>query len=146
VKATPGLPPDAASGLADRPGVVSLVADALSRSADLLSTEFQLARAELAEKAEALRTSLVAGLVLMIVGSVFLMAALVLILQAVVAALIESGVGPAVAIIIVAGGSAIGGIALLLAGRKTLSAADPTPQRTMDSLQRDARMAKETLT
>jgi uncharacterized membrane protein YqjE len=130
----------------ERPGIATLVADALSRSADLLQTEFRLARAELGEKAEAFRASLIAGVTLMLVGCVFLIGAIVLLLQAVVAALVQSGVSPALAILIVAGGSALGGIAVLMAGRKTIGNVDPTPERTMDSLQRDARMAKESLT
>ena len=131
---------------ADRPGVVALVADALSRSADLVQAEFHLARAELGEKAEAFRASLVAGLSMMLIGSVFLIGAIVLLLQAVVSALIQGGVAPILAILIVAGGSALGGIVVLMAGRKTIGNVDPTPERTMDSLQRDARMAKESLT
>lgn len=131
---------------ADRPGVVTLVADALSRSADLVQAEFHLARAELGEKAEAFRASLVAGLSMMLIGSVFLIGAIVLLLQAVVSALIQGGVAPILAILIVAGGSALGGIVVLMAGRKTIGNVDPTPERTMDSLQRDARMAKESLT
>jgi uncharacterized membrane protein YqjE len=130
----------------DRPGIVTLVADALSRSADLLQTEFHLARAELREKAEAFRASLVAGLSLMLIGCVFLIGAIVLLLQAVVAALVESGVTLPLATLIVAGGSALGGIVVLLAGRKTIGSVDPTPERTMDSLERDARMAKESFT
>jgi len=130
----------------DRPGIVTLVADALSRSADLLQTEFQLARAELGEKAEAFRASFVAGLSLMLIGAVFLIGAIVLLLQAVVAALVQGGASPPLAILIVAGGSALGGIVVLMAGRKTIGNVDPTPERTMDSLQRDARMAKESLT
>jgi uncharacterized membrane protein YqjE len=128
----------------DRPGIVTLVADALSRSADLLQTEFHLARAELGEKAEAFRASLVAGLSLMLIGCVFLIGAIVLLLQAVVAALVESGVTLPLATLIVAGGSALGGIVVLLAGRKTIGSVDPTPERTMDSLERDA--AKESFT
>lgn len=131
---------------ADRPGIATLVADALSRSADLLQTEFRLARAELGEKAEAFRASLIAGVTLMLVGCVFLIGAIVLLLQAVVVALVERGVSPPLAILIVAGGSALGGVAVLIAGRKTIGNVDPTPERTMDSLQRDARMAKESLT
>jgi uncharacterized membrane protein YqjE len=130
----------------ERPGVVALVTDALGRSADLIQTEIRLARVELGEKAEALRTSLVSGIVMMLVGTVFMIGALILILQALVAALIESGVTPAVAILIVAGGSAVGGIVVLMAGKKTLGAVDPTPTRTITSLKNDARMAKENLT
>ncbi len=130
----------------ERPGVVALVTDALGRSADLIQTEIRLARVELGEKAEALRTSLVSGIVMMLVGTVFIIGALILVLQALVAALIESGVSPAVAILIVAGGSALGGIVVLMAGKKTLGAVDPTPTRTIASLQNDARMAKENLT
>lgn len=130
----------------ERPGVVALVTDALGRSADLIQTEIRLARVELGEKAEALRTSLVSGIVMMLVGTVFMIGALILVLQALVAALIESGVTPAVAILIVAGGSALGGIIVLMAGKKTLGAVDPNPTRTIASLQNDARMAKENLT
>lgn len=130
----------------ERPGVVSLVTDALGRSADLIQTEIRLARVELGEKAEALKASVVSGLAMMLVGTVFLIAAVILVLQAVVAALIESGVAPALAILIVAGGSALGGIVVLLAGKKTIGAVDPTPTRTITSLQNDARMAKESLT
>lgn len=130
----------------ERPGVVALVTDALGRSADLIQTEIRLARVELGEKAEALRTSLVSGIVMMLVGTVFIIGALILVLQALVAGLIESGVTPAVAILIVAGGSALGGIVVLMAGKKTLGAVDPTPTRTIASLQNDARMAKENLT
>ena len=130
----------------ERPGVVALVTDALGRSADLIQTEIRLARVELGEKADALKTSVVSGLVMMLVGTVFIIGALILVLQALVTALIESGVSPALAILIVAGGSAVGGIVVLLAGKKTIGAVDPTPPRTITSLQNDARMAKESLT
>ena len=92
----------------ERPGMVALVTDALGRSADLIQTEIRLARVELGEKADALKTTVVSGLVMMLVGTVFIIGALILVLQALVAALIESGVNPAVAILIVAGGSAAG--------------------------------------
>jgi hypothetical protein len=127
-------------------GVVGLVGDALARSADLLQTEVRLARAEIAEKTIELRDNLVACLAMMLVGAAFLMAALVLLLQAVVAALIAGGLEPPWAILIVAGGAAAGGIVLLFAGKKQLGNIDPTPKRTIHSLERDARMAKESLT
>ncbi len=127
-------------------GVVGLVGDALARSADLLQTEVRLARAEIAEKTVELRDNLVACLAMMLVGAVFLMAALVLLLQAVVAALIAGGLEPPWAILIVAGGAAAGGIVLLFGGKKQLGNIDPTPKRTIGSLESDARMAKESLT
>ena len=130
----------------ERPGVVGLGTDALARSADLIQTEIRLARVEIGEKADALRTSVVSGLVMMLVGTVFIIGALILVLQALVAALIEGGVAPALAILIVAGGSAAGGLIVLLAGKKTIGAVDPTPTRTITSLQSDARRAKESLT
>jgi hypothetical protein len=70
----------------DRPGVVALVTDALGRSADLIQTEIRLARVELGEKADALKTSVVSGLVMMLIGTVFIIGALILVLQALVAA------------------------------------------------------------
>jgi uncharacterized membrane protein YqjE len=129
-----------------QPGVVGLVGDALARSADLLQTEVRLARAEIAEKAVELRDNLVACLAMMLIGATFLIAALVLLLQAVVAALIAGGLAPHWAILIVAGGAAAGGIVLLVAGKKQFGTIDPTPERTINSLERDARMAKESLT
>lgn len=130
----------------DKPGIVGLVSDALARSADLLQTEMRLARAEIAEKATELRDNVVACLAMMLVGATFLIAALVLLLQAVVAALINGGIAPHWAILIVAGGAAAGGIVLLMAGKKQFGDVDPTPRRTINSLERDARVAKESLT
>ena len=129
-----------------KPGMVGLVSDALARSADLLQTEMRLARAELGEKAAEIRDNVVACLAMMLVGVAFLIGALVLLLQAVVAALINGGLAPHWAILIVAGGAALGGIVLLVAGKKQFGNVDPTPQRTINSLERDARMAKESLT
>ena len=56
----------------ERPGMVALVTDALGRSADLIQTEIRLARVELGEKADALKTSVVSGLVMMLVGTAFM--------------------------------------------------------------------------
>ena len=61
-----------------RPGVVTLATAAFSQTADLLQTEFRLAKAEFAEKMTALR----AGLIMILVGAIFLIAALGMLLQA----------------------------------------------------------------
>lgn len=124
-----------------RPGVVTLTTAAVSQTADLLQAEFRLARAELAEKMDTLR----GGLILILLGAVFLIAALGMILQALVSVLINAGVTPAVAILLVAGGAAVLGLVLFLVGQKRLQPSELTPDRTLNSLSRDSRMVKETL-
>lgn len=125
-----------------RLGVVTLTTAALSQTADLLQTEFRLARAELAEKMGALR----AGLIMILLGTIFLIAALGMVLQALVGILINAGVSPPLAILLVAGGAAVIGIVLFLMGQSRLQPAELSPDRTLNSLSRDSRMVKETLT
>ena len=124
-----------------RPGVVTLATAAVAQTADLLQTEFRLARVELAEKMSAVRS----GVVMILVGAIFLIAALGMILQALVGFLINAGVSPPLAILIVAGGAAVLGIIFFLVGQKRLDPAELSPDRTLNSLSRDSRMVKETL-
>ena len=114
---------------------------ALAQSADLLQAEFRLARAELAEKLATLRH----GLVMMAVGAILLIVSLGMLLQALVSALIAAGVSPPVAILLVAGGTAVIGLVLFLMGQKRLEPTTLAPDRTIDSLSADSRMVKETL-
>lgn len=124
-----------------RPGVVTLLTAALAQSADLVQTEFRLARAEMAEKLAALRY----GLVMMAIGAILLIVSLGMLLQALVGGLIAAGVSPPVAILLVAGGTAVVGLVLFLMGQKRLDPASLTPDRTLDSLSADSRMVKESL-
>jgi uncharacterized membrane protein YqjE len=124
-----------------RPGVVTLATAAFSQTADLLQTEFRLAKVELAEKMTAIR----AGLIMILLGAIFLIAALGMILQALVSILINSRVSPTVAILLVAVSSAVIGLVLFLMGQKRLNPSDLSPDRTLNSLSRDSRMVKETL-
>jgi len=125
-----------------RPGVVTLLTDAVAQSADLVQTEFRLARAEISEKLAALRI----GLAMMAIGAIFLIVALGLLLQAVVSVLIASGMSPPAAILLVAGGAAVVGLVLFLMGQKRLDPEELVPDRTLTSLLRDGRMMKETVT
>ena len=125
-----------------RPGVVTLFTAAIAQSADLVQTEFRLARAEVSEKLAALRI----GLALMAVGAIFLIAALGMLLQALVSVLIAAGMSPPAAILLVAGGAAVIGLVLFLMGQKRLSPEELVPDRTLTSLSRDGRMMKETVT
>jgi len=124
-----------------RPGVVTLVTAAVAQSADLLQAEFRLARVELSEKLAALRHSLV----MMVGGAILLIVSLGMLLQALVSALIAAGMSPPVAILLVAGVTAVVGLALFLMGQKRLEPSNLTPDRTIDSLSADSRMVKESL-
>jgi predicted phage tail protein len=125
----------------ERRGVIALASDAITQAADLIQTEFKLARTEFTEKLVAVRS----GFTLVIVGAVFLVAALFLILQTAVAILIAAGMEPPWAVLIVAGASALIGGILIQSGRQKLSHVDVTPNATLDSLRRDGQMAKEKL-
>jgi predicted phage tail protein len=81
----------------------------------------------------------------MIAGAIFLVAALFLVLQAAVAALIAVGMEPPWAVLIVAGASALVGGVLIQGARQKLAHVDVTPNATLDSLRRDGQMAKEKL-
>ena len=125
-----------------RPSVVTLFTAAISQSADLVQTEFRLARAEVSEKLAALRV----GLALMVVGAIFLIVALGMVLQALVSVLVAGGMSPPAAILLVAGGAAAIGLVLFLMGQKRLNPEELVPDRTLTSLSRDGRMMKETVT
>ncbi len=125
-----------------RPGVVTLFTAAIAQSADLVQTEFRLARAEMAEKLAALRV----GLAMMAVGAIFLIVALGMLLQALVSVLIAGGMSPPAAILLVAGGAAVVGLVLFVMGQKWLDPEELVPDRTLNSLSRDGRMMKETVT
>ena len=125
-----------------RPGVVTLFTAAIAQSADLVQTEFRLARAEISEKLAALRI----GLAMMAVGAIFLIVALGMLLQALVSVLIAAGMSPPLAILLVAGGAAAIGLVLFLVGQKRLNPDELVPDRTLTSLTRDGRMMKETVT
>jgi hypothetical protein len=124
-----------------RPGIVTLATSAFSQTADLLQAEFRLARTELSEK----MSVALAGLVMILLGAIFLIVALGMLLQALVGVLVEAGVSPIASVLLVAGGSALLGLVLLVMGQSRLRPAELTPDRTLNSLSRDSHMVKETL-
>ena len=125
-----------------RPGVVNLTTMAFAQTADLVQAEFRLARAELGEKMAGFRSALV----MILIGTIFLIAALGLVLQALVSLLIAAGLSPPAAILLVAGAAAALGIVLFVIGQNRLDPDRLTPDRTLTSLNRDTRMVKEQLT
>jgi len=116
-----------------------LFTDVVNQVTGLFRTEMQLARTEMSEKVG----QAVSAIVMVIVGAVLIIPALVILLQAGVAALIDQGFSPAASALIVGGAALIIGVILALIGVNRLKAENLAPSRTFDQLQRESAVAKE---
>jgi uncharacterized membrane protein YqjE len=118
-------------------GVVDIAGDALKEIAVLLQTELQLLRVELAEKLNftALSVALIGA------GAVFLMATIVLLLQATVTGLVAYGFSWPIATLMVATATLVIGAGLIWLGINRLSLARLAPSKTLDQLQKDLSIA-----
>ena len=105
----------------------------------LFRKEIELARAEISEKAS--QAGVAAGAVA--AGAILALAALIVLLQALVIALSELGLAPALSALIVGGVVAIIAFALIYKGMNDLKASNLAPTRTVEALRRDAHMVKE---
>jgi hypothetical protein len=83
------------------------------------------------------------GLGLIVGGAVLLVPALVILLEAAVAALEQNGMGPAEAAAIVGGCAMVLGFILVAIGISRLRVKSLMPNRTIQQLQRDAAAAKQ---
>jgi Putative Actinobacterial Holin-X, holin superfamily III len=119
--------------------IQELFSDAVGQLAKLVGNEFELARAELSERAgQAGRAAAIIG-----AGAVILIPALVLLLFALSAALIRSGFSEPVAYLLTGGGAALVSAALIATGLSRLSGDALKPSVTLDQVQRDKVAAKE---
>ena len=119
--------------------IPELFSDAVGQLAKLVSNEFDLARAELSEKASQVgRATAMIG-----AGAVILMPALVLLLFAVSAALIRGGFSEPIAYLLTGAGAALVSGALMATGIKRLSGDALKPSVTLNQVQRDKIAAKE---
>ena len=119
--------------------IPDLVADVVNNFTILLRKEAQLARTEMSEKI----SDLAIGMGLLVGGSVLLIPALVVLLQSAVTALVDANVRLVWAALIVGGATLLIGLVLLALGINRLKAARPVPDRTIEQLQRDAKVAKQ---
>ena len=101
--------------------------------------EARLARTEMSEKI----SDLAIGMGLLVGGSVLLIPALVVLLQSAVTALVDANLRLVWAALIVGGATLLIGLVLLALGINRLKAARPVPDRTIEQLQRDAKVAKQ---
>jgi putative superfamily III holin-X len=121
--------------------VLDLFRDLLNELTALLRIEGRLVRTELSEKVgEAAR-----GLTLVVAGAVLLIPALVILLGAGVAALVNAGYESHWAALIVGGVALIVGIVLAFAGSRSMRVDNLKPRRTIENLQRDVTVARNHL-
>jgi hypothetical protein len=119
--------------------IPELLSDAVGQLAKLVGNEFELARAELSEKAnQAARATAMIG-----AGAVILIPALVLLLFAVAAGLIKAGLSEPVAYLLTAIGAAVVSGALIAIGINRLRGDALKPSVTLEQVQRDKLAAKE---
>lgn len=122
-----------------RRSVPELVSSVFRQLAELMRTEGMLARTEMSEKMSHMGT----GLGLLVGGAVLAMPALVILLSAAVAALVEAaGWPPYFASLLVGGLSLLLGLLLLSLGANWLRAGNLMPSRTLQQLQYDANAAR----
>ncbi len=119
--------------------IPELFGDAMAQLAKLVGNEFALARAEMSDKAGQVgRAAAMIG-----AGAVVMIPALVLLLFAVAAALIKSGLSDPVAYLCAGGGAAILAGVLIAIGLNRLSGDALKPSITLNQVEQDKLAAKE---
>ena len=124
---------------ADERSLKDLLADLTNSITTLFRKEIQLARAETSEKITQVAVALgaIAG------GAILALAALIVLLQALVIALTAAGVPAGWSALIVGVVVAVIAYVLIHKGTSDLKASHLAPNRTMDSIKRDAQVVKE---
>ena len=116
-----------------------LFGDLTSSVSTLFRKEIELARAETSEKIN--QAAVAAGSIA--AGGILALAALIVLLQALVIAITELGLAPALSALLVGGIVAIIALALIYKGTSDLKARSLAPRRTVEALRRDTEMVKE---
>ena len=119
--------------------IPELFSDAVGQLAKLIGNEFELARAELSEKARMVGNAAA----LIGAGAVIMIPALVLLLFAVAAALIRAGLSDPVAYLLTGVAAAVLSAVLVWIGLSRLSGDALKPKVTLEQVNRDKLAAKE---
>ncbi|HXR95984.1 MAG TPA: phage holin family protein [Rhizomicrobium sp.] len=117
----------------------AVVTDLLHEGRDLFRSEVALARAEMAEKAARMKSGIIAAAI----AAAFLIASLVLFLQAAVGGLMAAGLTLWLSSLIVGAAALVIGAILLSLGLARLKARTLIPTRTARQLRRDAALSRE---
>lgn len=124
---------------ADERSLGQLFADFSRQMSTLVRQEIALARAEVTARA----TSAGRGAAMVGAGGALAYAGALAVVAAIVLLLIEAGVTPWLAALIVGVVVAAIGAALVMSGRTTIANTDLTPRRTIETLKDDTEWAKE---
>ena len=122
--------------------LMSLFSDLWRETRTLVHQEAELAKAEISEKVSQVTTGageIAAGGAILFAGFIVLLFAAVGALELMLATEHSMWLAPLIVGVVVM----IVGYIVLSRGRKQMSAESLTPERTLESLQRDARLAKE---
>jgi hypothetical protein len=119
--------------------IPKLLSDAFAQLAKLIGNEFDLAKAELSEKAGQMGR----GVAMIGAGAIVMIPALVVLLLAAASALTHAGLSEPIAYLVVGAAAAATAGAMVLVGANRLSTDTLKPVVTVNQLQRDAAAAKE---
>jgi F0F1-type ATP synthase membrane subunit c/vacuolar-type H+-ATPase subunit K len=122
--------------------IQGLVGEALRESTNLAQKEFTLFRTEVSQNVR----TLFIGLAMIVAAAIFAIAAIMLFTESLVEWLARVLNSEALAALIVGGVMALIAIGLGLYGRHAMSASSLAPQRTVQSLKRDAEVLSERVT
>ncbi len=106
---------------------LGLIGDAISQASNLVSSELVLARTEIGEK----MASAIAAVASIAAASVFLIVALIFLLQSLVEWLVECGWRPSLASLLVGSGIGAAALAAILIAKSRLTAWRLAPSRTL---------------
>ena len=119
--------------------IAELFSDAFAQLAKLIGNEFDLAKAELSEKAGQMGR----GVSMIGAGAIIMIPALVVLLLSAASALTHAGLSEPIAYLVTGAAAAAAAGALVMVGVNHLSANALKPAMTIEQLQRDAAAAKE---
>ncbi|HEY2818323.1 MAG TPA: phage holin family protein [Casimicrobiaceae bacterium] len=121
--------------------VADIVRDLVTETTALLRKETQLARAEIAEKAD----QLFRGIGFVVAGAALAIPGVVVLLGAAVVAMIDAGVDRGVAALAVGAAALLIGVLFAWIGARAMKAERLVPHRTIAHVQRDVSLAKNQL-
>jgi hypothetical protein len=119
--------------------IPELVSDAFGQLAKLIGNEFDLAKAELSQKAAQVGR----GVAMIGIGAVLMIPALVVLLFAAAAALMHAGLSDPLAYLLTGGAAAVLAGVLIGIGVSRMSGDALKPSMTIDQVQKDQAAAKE---